>query len=397
MDKSLLKLLALSVLALGFVLLLSGCAEPDLTELPLPETPEEVLAELTDARSKIDHRTEQILERIRAWNDTRTGNERKVYFAEIFEEPLTAKEQGVLNKLFEEEQNVSYRGLLSQIIVDRDRIQDYQDRIASLEERLPRDTVTVARGDTHYRIAIRYLAEKHGMSEEVAAEKIRQINLDDDILPGYKVWLFYQPETDIFASWVHRGDAKHDPLAVQWAKRRRMISERDEAVAKVAGLEDRKLKLEGEILGLETSVLDLEARRANLEKQISQVTSERDTQQEIAQVRESEIERINNSLFYYASTEADLKDKRVEGWFNRLKDIKGVEYNEYLDLRASTAITFAPGDFGLKKIDKVAMLPKHFKPGVDYTVQIASNGDATIEILQPQMFRGQKVLFSIKD
>ncbi len=43
------------------------------------------------------------------------------------------------------------------------------------------------------------------------------------------------------------------------------------------------------------------------------------------------------------------------------------------------------------------MLPKHFKPGVDYTVQIASNGDATIEILQPQMFRGQKVLFSIKD
>ena len=59
MDKSLLKLLALTALALGFVLFLSGCAEPDLTELPLPETPEEVLAELTEARSKIDHRTEQ--------------------------------------------------------------------------------------------------------------------------------------------------------------------------------------------------------------------------------------------------------------------------------------------------------------------------------------------------
>ncbi|MEE9218601.1 MAG: hypothetical protein V3U98_06000 [Acidobacteriota bacterium] len=399
MNRSLVRLLMLSALALGFLLLVPACAEPDISELPLPETPEEVLAELTEARTRIDDRTEQVLERIRTWNETRQAGERKIYFAEIFEEALSAKEQGLLNELFEQEQNVSYRGLLSQIISDRDRIQEYQTRIARLEERLPRerDTIIVARGDTHYRLARRYLTESQGMSEEAANEAIQQINLDGEIVPGNKIWFYYAPDKNLFASWVHQGDARRGPLVVQWAKRRQLVSERDQAVAKVVSLEDRRTKLVEEVEGLEGAVAKLETRRSELETQIAGVITERDEHQEIARTRQDEISRINNSLFYHASTERDLKDRRVVKWFNRIKDIKGVQYDEYLDLRASKEITFEAADFGLNKISKVALLPKHFRPGVDYEVQIAANGDATVEILQPQVFRGQKVLFSIDD
>lgn len=397
LETSLWRLLALTALALAFVLFLAGCAEKDLSERPLPETPEEILTELKEARTEIDKNTDQVLERIRKWNETRTGDERRIYFAEIFEESLSPKEQDVLNQLFEQEQNVSYRGLLSQIIADRDQIQEYQARIAALEARLPQDTVTVARGDTHYRIALKYLMEKHGLPEDKANDLIHQINLDSDILAGHKVWLYYLADKDLFASWVHRGEAKQAPLAVQWAKRRQLISERDQAVARVASLEDKKAQLETEIQKLEGDVGTLQARKADLETQIARVSSERDEQEKIAEARQAEIERINNSLFYYASTERELKDRRILKSFNRIKDIKGVEYNEYVDLRASKEITFEPKEFGVEKITNVAVLPKYFRPGVDYEVEIASNGEARVEILHPQVFKGQKVLFAIED
>lgn len=397
MDKSLLKLLALAALALGFVLFVAGCAEPEISERPLPDTPEEILTELKNDRGRIDKMTDQVLERIRKWNETRTGDERKIYFAEIFEESLSPKEQDVLNQLFEQEQNVSYRGLLSQIIADRDQIQEYQARIASLESKLPQDTVTVARGDSHYRIALKYLKEKHGLPDDKANDLIKQINLDDDVISGHKVWLYFDKDKDLFASWVHKGEAKQAPLAVQWAKRRQLVSERDQAVARVASLEDRRTQLEGEIERLTGDVTGLQSRKAELESQIASVTGQRDEQEKIAEARQSEIERINNSMFYFASTERALKDKRIVKSFNRIKDIKGVEYSEYLDLRASKEIRFEPKEFGVQKITRVALLPKYFRPGVDYEVEIASNGEAKVEILQPQVFKGQKVLFAIED
>ncbi len=396
-DGSLFRVLALAAVALSFLLAVAGCAEPEISERPMPDTPEEILTELKTDRSRIDTMTDQVLERIRKWNETRSGDERKIYFAEIFEEALSPKEQDVLNQLFEQEQNVSYRGLLSQIIADRDQIQEYQARIASLEAQLPQDTITVAKGDTHYRLALKYLIDKHGLAEDKANELIQQINLDDDVVPGHKVWLYYLKDKDMFASWVHRGEAKRDPLAVQWAKRRQLVSERDQAVAKVASLEDRRAQLEGEIQRLEGDVTGLESRKSELEQQMARVAGERDEQEKIAESRQTEIERINNSMFYYASTERELKDKRIVKSFNRIRDIKGVQYSEFLDLRASKEITFEPKEFGVAKITNVALLPKYFRPGVDYEVQIASSGEAKIEILQPQVFRGQKVLFAIED
>jgi hypothetical protein len=397
MEKGLLRLLALAGLALGFVLFAPGCKEKEISERPLPDTPEEILTELKGDRTRIDTMTDQVLERIRKWNETRTGDERKIYFAEIFEEPLSSKEQDVLNQLFEQEQNVSYRGLLSQIIADRDQLKEYTDRIAKLEAQLPQDTITAPKGETHYRLAQKYLMEKQGLPEDKANDLIKQVNLDLDMVAGNKVWFYYAKDKDMFASWVQRGDAKQEPYTLQLAKRRQLISERDQAVAKVATLEDRKKELEGEISTLQGDVQGLQGRKADLEQQIAQITTERNEQQKIADSRQEEIERINNSLFYFASTEKDLKDKRITKSFNRIKDIKGIQYSESLDLRASKEIAFEPKEFGVRKITNVALLPKYFRPGVDYEVEIASSGGAKVQILQPQVFRGQKVLFSIED
>src|SRR6185436_20951107 len=119
---------------------------------------------------------------------------------------------------------------------------------------------------------------------------------------------------------------------------------------------------------------------------------------------ESNVDRLSkdlafrqNSLFYHAEAERSLKDKGVlSGVLAHVKDVKGVQYDEALDLRQATSINLSPSLFGLVKINAVRLLPSFYQEGRDYSVTMSEEtGSAQLMILDPDLFRGREVLLSV--
>jgi len=80
----------------------------------------------------------------------------------------------------------------------------------------------------------------------------------------------------------------------------------------------------------------------------------------------------------------------------RVKDVKGLQYNEALDLRQATTLTLLPQNYGLSEIRQVKLLPPIYQEGRDYAIQTKEDhSSAEIVILDPELFRGKEVLLAI--
>ena len=117
----------------------SGCSrEPNLGfSKSTPATPEELLAELKDHQEKIDKATEDMLQRINQFNQSRQGGQRTIQFSEIFGQDFSDQQKDVLNQMITQEKDVSYKSILQQIVSDRDAIQGLQEKVMHLEQSLP--------------------------------------------------------------------------------------------------------------------------------------------------------------------------------------------------------------------------------------------------------------------
>jgi hypothetical protein len=102
-----------------------------------PSTPEDLLATLKTDKSRIDSTTDAMMKKIEEFNKSRKPGERTIQFSEIFMEDLTGEQRDVLNQLLTEEQDVSYKSLITKIIADRDSIQALQQKVLQFEQRLP--------------------------------------------------------------------------------------------------------------------------------------------------------------------------------------------------------------------------------------------------------------------
>src|SRR5437773_3619639 len=145
--------IALLSSAIVFVLVLSsGCAQgPNLGfSKSVPATPEELLTELKDHQQKIDKATEDMLQRINEFNQTRQGGQRTIQFSEIFGQDFTDQQKDVLNQMITQEKDVSYKSILQQIVADRDAIQGLQEKVMHLEQSLPDQFVVDKQGDKQH-------------------------------------------------------------------------------------------------------------------------------------------------------------------------------------------------------------------------------------------------------
>src|SRR6185436_14530357 len=143
-----------------------------------------------------------------------------------------------------------------------------QERVLRLEQQLDDKFAIAKRGDSHFKLAHDYLVEQ-GVTEEQAKSLLNQIDLNEELVPGFKVWYNYDKEKDTFKTYVTQGEAGQTPLAVKRAMKRKLIGERDVAMAKAVALEQTKKSLEGDISRLETDVTSLEDRRASLESNVA--------------------------------------------------------------------------------------------------------------------------------
>jgi len=364
---------------------------------PVPSNPQELMAELQTEKEKIDKASDEMMQRIEAFNASRGPNERKIQFSELFYSDLDPEQRDVLEKLLQEEKTPSYRNLLSRIIEDRKSVQSLQERVVRLEQQLSDKFVIAHKGDTHHKLAHDYLIGE-GLTEEQTKDILNQIDLSEDLLPGFKVWYNYNKEDNTFKTYVTQGEAGQTPLAVKRALKRKLIGERDAAMAKAAALEHTKTTLERDVAQLETDVRGLEDRRSQLEVNVADLEARNSDLQTRGDRLESDLAYRQNSLYYHVESERELaKQGILTRFLKNLKDVKGVSYEDALDLRQARSITITPGAYGLKSISGVELWPEIYQEGRDYTVQVSQDGgNATVVINDPNIFRQQRVLIAVR-
>src|SRR5437867_1253873 len=191
------------------------------------KTPEELLTQLKDDRAQIDQTTDTMMKRIDEFNSSRRPGERTLLFSEIFNQDLSPEQRDVLNTLVEQEKDFSYKALLQKIITDRDAIRGLQESVMRLEQTLPDKFVVVKRGSRQQDLAMAYLTEEAHLDAAKAKTLLSQADQTDELLPGNKVWFFYDPQRDIFRTYVTQGDAGQTPLVVRRARQRQLLKERD--------------------------------------------------------------------------------------------------------------------------------------------------------------------------
>jgi len=389
--------------ALGLALMagaLTACGQGSIEKGlsgPVPSNPQELMAELQTQRERIDKLSDGMLERINQFNATRGPNDRKVQFSELFYTDLSPEQRDVLDQLLQQEKSPTYKNLLSRIIEDRNTIQNLQDRVLRLEQQLPDKFIIAKRGDTHFKLAHDFLVGE-GATEEDSKGLLNQIDLNEDLIPGFKVWYNFDKEKGTFRTYVTQGEAGQTPLAVKRAIKRKLIGERDTAIARADSLEQTKVSLEEDIKGLESDIASLTDRRTQLETDVMDLERRNTDLQVRGDTLQSDLDFRQNSLFFHANTERALAQQGIlSKVLKNLRDVKGVAYERTLDLRQAHSITFTPETYGLTKISNVEMWPDVYTEGRDYSVAVSDDGmQATVTLTDPQLFKQQRVLFAIR-
>jgi hypothetical protein len=365
---------------------------------PTPSTPEELLAELKNDKTRIDQVTDEMMKRIETFNASRRPGERTIQFSEIFYEDLSPEQRDVLNQLLAEEKDVSYRSLLTNIIQDRDAIRNLQEKVLRLEQSLPDRFVLAKKGDSHHDLAMEYLTTEAQLPPEKAKDLLGQVDQTDELLPGNQVWFFYDPARDTFRTYVTQGEAGQTPLAVRRAVKRKILNERDEAVARVKSLEEIQADLEERIGALNADVATLTDRRTMLEAEVAGLQQNKAELETRVAALSDDLAFRQNSLFYHAANERELRDKGVlTAVLKRVRDVRGVDFESAIDLRKETSITLTAEAFGLDRIKDVKILPAMYQPGRDFTVETTQDGGrAKLVIHDPDVFRGKEVLLSVR-
>ncbi len=363
----------------------------------VPATSQELIAELQEHREKIDRTADQMMERIRQFNDKQGPQGQKVQFSELFFSDLSPDQRDVLDELLETAESPSYKLLLTQISEDRNTIRDLEEKVLHLEQQLPDKFVLVKKGDSHYKLAQAFL-QSEGVPEERTEELLNQIDLSEDLIPGFKVWYNHDQEQDVFRTYVTQGQAGQTPLAVKRAVKRKLVSERDAAQAQAAALEERKAVLEEDIARLESDVSGLEDERGRLEGRVADLVTRNGDLQAHGERLANNLESMRNSVFYHAETRQALAEQGILTKFlKNLKDVQGISYNEALDFRQANSISFSPEEYGLKSIQGVELWPEGFQEGRDYLVELSEqDGTATVVFQDPSVFKEQRVLFALR-
>lgn len=387
---------ALAVVLVGTSMGCKSRFEKSLTG-ELPDNPEELIVELQAHKGMIDEATDRMVNRINEYNSQQGPGQRKVQFSELFYGDLSSEQRDVLDELLEKETAPSYKQLLTRIIEDRNLIADLQEKILHLEQRLPDEFIIVKGGDTHLELAKNYLASK-GVPEDHAQELLNDIDLNENLIPGFKVWYNYDENKDSFRTYVTKGEAGQTPLAVKRAVKRKLIDERDVAQARAEELTEKKAELEVDIDKLEAEVSGLEEKKGELEGKVSDLVARNTSLTETKESLESDLAFRQNSLYYHAGSEKELtKQGILTKFLENVKDVNAIDFAETLDLRQAQSISFRPGPYGLKSIRDIEVWPQGFIRGRDYVVEVSEKGDAARVVLQePDVFKQKRILFSVK-
>jgi hypothetical protein len=269
---------------------------------------------------------------------------------------------------------------LLQDLIDRDKeVQGLKSKLDQLESQLPA-SVVAKEGDRHDRIAMNFLV-KEGVPAKKAYEIVSQINLQDALVPGFRVWTYYQKGQ--FGTWVTRGKASITPQ--EHAKKVLALLEesRDKALKDLADTSSERD-------ALRTATEEKEAALVRSAEELKAMTET--AEKERAEVQRREVE-ANTLRFIVGSKKALVKSKLLEKNMRRWNP--QTDHMSSLNLMESQEIPIDAASLGLKKVKKVTLVPEIFQAGVDYAVQVGGP-TATLKITTPDKFKANRFIIVVE-
>lgn len=387
-----------SIFVLLIMALVMGCA----TE---PANFEELVDRLNETEQEIRAKQEEIQTTIATFIET--NPERQVDAESLTNMALNPDQEAVLNEMLAGEEDVSYRGLVQEIIDTRGEVADLQQQMQELRDDLPAP-YTVQRGDSHVQVALQYLMENHGLSTAEASDVVEQTAMVEDLNVGNQIWLLYKDS--ILGTYVTQGTSDTSPGRAQRIARARitrtittLTDERDAAEARAAFIADSLGQVKDM---LEERIVFLRSEEERLNGQITMLNEARDealAQRDMEEQAKLAAEMKLNSIFFAVNTMDHWKDAMVikDPFFGgpRVESLSGVDFSQSQDLREGMVLTIERSGFpSLDRIKKVDVFPRTFREGQDYVVAFHPSGDrVSIELLVPDNFAGQNVLFALRD
>ena len=269
---------------------------------------------------------------------------------------LTDEQRKLLaQRLSQEKANLK---TLLQDVLDKDaQVKKLKAQLQQMQGQLP-SFVAATEGNRHDRIAMDFLA-KQGVSQEEAWKLVSQINLQDALLPGFHVWLYYSKGS--FGTWVTKGTAATSPQELSARIKYQLENERDSAQAAASGL--RK------------EVSDLVEKREALAKEVESASAELQSTLDLLSKAQEQSGVAENVTHYAIGSKNELKSKGIIS-DSLLKGVRlrDLDAPESLDLRSQTEIKVEATAHGMNKLKKISVLPDVFKNGTDYKVALLENG-----------------------
>ncbi len=308
---------------------------------------------------------------------------------EIVGQTLTPEQKAILEEKLKSEQGIGYEDLIDDILKKQEEVENLKVQVQEMEKKLPM-AVVVNRGDTHMGLAEDFLTKEKGLSVEEARKLIERVNVMDELVPGFKVWNFY--DEGVFGTFVTQGEATVSPYRVVRRAKEKLISEKDEAVSQSNLLKKEKATLTEQ-------VAELEVRRNQLNEDVAMLHAERDEmlgKLQNLQDLSTELESQVNSVFYRVGDRNALVGMGIikDPVFGRTKlaSYDSESYPNRLDLRTGDTIEFTAKGVGVTKVWKVQIIPTGtFKNKVDYNVIIAADGQTgAVQLLDIKKFQTER-------
>ncbi len=269
---------------------------------------------------------------------------------------------------------------LLQDLIERDKeIQQLKTRLDQLAAQLP-SSVIAKDGDRHDRISMNFLI-KQGVSATKAYEIVSQVNLQDALVPGFRVWNYYQKGQ--FGTWVTRGRANVTPQEHQKRLTEMLEQERDQALKQLVALQGERD--------------ELRAAAVQKDEQLQRTEEELKAMAEVAEKERAEVMRREteaNTIHFVMGSKKTLVDRKIIERNMRRFSPEATTMTAQ-NLADSSEIPIDAASLGLKRIRKVTLLPEIFRPGVDYAVT-TGGPSATLRITVPDKFRQNRFVIVVE-
>lgn len=135
---------------------------------------------------------------------------------------LSPEQEKKLSEIIQKESDIGMKAMLQKLIDSDKKIEELNQQIKSIEEKLPKPYV-VKKGDATRKIAMDYLVDIQKLSKEEAKKLVDQTGTFDEIVPGNYIYLYYND--GVFGTFVTQGTAKYSPQVYKRAMREKRENE----------------------------------------------------------------------------------------------------------------------------------------------------------------------------